>query len=111
MTNQPNTPFETIESAQEYLRLLLEELNRVLADVEANRKFTSASASVTGRYLDALCLVHYKLQKLQQHIQVSGRILNDLRLLRRLFDRNYTEVRQVNRDVGAKEQEHEHLGV
>lgn len=85
MGYQQETPFESIESAQEYLRLLGEEVARVLDGVEVDRE--AASATTAGRRLDALRLVCYKLQRLEQHIQASGRILNDLRLLRRLFAR------------------------
>jgi hypothetical protein len=86
MAYQPKNPFDSIESAQDYLRLLAEELARVLGEVEAEQEFVSGDGS--SRHLDALRLVCYKLQRLQQHVGTSRRILNDLRLLRRLFDSN-----------------------
>lgn len=84
MEQELQTPFESIEGAQEYIRLLGEEVIRVLEDVEADR--AAVTAGEGGRRLEALHLVCYKLQMLQQHIKSSSRILNDLCLLRRLFD-------------------------
>jgi hypothetical protein len=81
--HQPETPFESIESAQEYLRLLAEEIVVVMHGVEADTE--SASVLDPARQIDALHLLLYKLQKLQQHVHASRRILNDLRTLRRLL--------------------------
>ena len=80
MTSQ--TAFDTIESAQEFLGLLRE------AVVEARQTAETDSVeadSNDGRRLDAIRLVLYKLEKLEQHLKVSGRLLNDLRSLRRLL--------------------------
>jgi hypothetical protein len=109
MGYQRENPFESIENAQEYLRLLAEELARVLNDVEADRE--SASVSPAGRQLDALRLVFYKLQRLQQHIQASGRILNDLRRLRRLFACDAAGATASIQRVRRSDKEREPLGV
>jgi hypothetical protein len=109
MGYQRENPFESIESAQEYLRLLAEELARVLNDVEADRK--SASAFPAGRRVDALHLVFYKLQKLQQHIQASGRILNDLRMLRRLFACDVAGATTSIQRVRRSDEQREPLGL
>jgi len=109
MGYQRKNPFESIESAQDYLRLLAEELARVLNDVEADQK--SASASPAGRQLDALRLVFYKLQRLQQHIQASGRILNDLRRLRRVFACEGVGATASIQRVRRSDEEREPLGV
>ncbi|HZQ95676.1 MAG TPA: hypothetical protein VFA67_11745 [Candidatus Sulfotelmatobacter sp.] len=78
-----NTPFDTIESAQEFLALLREAVdeakNNAAADIAAEADLS------TPRRLDALRLVTYKLDKLDQHVKVSCRLLNDLRTLRRLL--------------------------
>jgi signal transduction histidine kinase len=86
MSHQLQTPFESIENAQEYLRLLSEEVALVLREIEDDR--TEAASSAQSRRLDALHLVCYKLQRLSHHVDSSRRILNDLRLLRRLFERD-----------------------
>jgi hypothetical protein len=80
---QSVTPFESIDNAQDYLRLLAEELARVIDEVEADS--ASVSGAAFSRRLDAVRLVSYKLRRLQQHIQASGRLLNDLRMLRRIL--------------------------
>ena len=86
MSQQLQTPFESIEGAQEYLRLLAEEVACVLQEIESDR---SESARLgRSRRLDALHLACYKLQRLGHHVDAGKRILNDLRMLRRLFERD-----------------------
>lgn len=77
------TPFDNIESAQEYLALLSQALEEAIANAEAD--IPGETNSLTTRRRDALRLVLYKLEKLEQHINVSRRLLNDLRTLRRLL--------------------------
>lgn len=109
MACQSKRPFESIESAQDYLRLLSEELTRVLEELEAERDF--ASASVSTRYLDAVRLACYKLEKLRQHVQASRRILNDLCLIRGLFDKRGDRVHQSPENAQALAGERELLGL
>ena len=97
MACQSNTPFDSLESAQDYLRLLAEELTWVLKEVEVEREL--AFASVPSRYLDALQLVFYKLQRLEQHVRASRRLLNDLLLLRKLFDGKGGRTPQAHQDT------------
>ena len=73
------TAFDTIESAQEFLALLREAVEESRLTAESDTK------QADGRNLDALRIVLYKLEKLEQHLKVSGRLLNDLRTLRRLL--------------------------
>jgi hypothetical protein len=77
------TPFDNIESAQEYLVLLSQALEEATANAEAD--ILGEETSKTARRRDALRLVLYKLEKLEQHIKTSRRLLNDLRTLRRLL--------------------------
>jgi len=78
--DQPESPFENIESAQQFVELLCETID------EARREIEEASASPqTDRRQQALQLVSYNLAKLALHMGTSRRILNDLRTLRRLF--------------------------
>ena len=80
MTSQ--TAFDTIESAQEFLGLLREAVEEAKQTAEAD---IFVEDSKTARQMDALRIVLYKLEKLEQHLKVSGRLLNDLRTLRRLL--------------------------
>ena len=73
--------FESIEEAQEYIRLLRE----VVSDTQEIVRADLAEAPLDGvaRSRDALRLVDYKLEQLREHLSTSGRLLNDLRTLRR----------------------------
>jgi hypothetical protein len=77
------TPFDSIESAHQYVTLLREEVQRVAAGISDD--ITAAEQSNVPRRVDALRLVDYKLAQLTTHLSASGRILNDLRALRRLL--------------------------
>ena len=76
-----STPFDSIESAHEYIGLLceaLDEAHRTIGQEIAHPcEFTGA------RHLDALRLADYKLKSLRQHFVTSRRLLTDLRTLRR----------------------------
>lgn len=78
-----DTPFDSIEGAQEYLRLLAAELEVVRADIQAD--IEEADRVRAARRIDALQIVDYKLKQLSQQVGASRRILNDLRMLRRLL--------------------------
>ena len=77
------TPFDSVENAQQYVRLLLD------AIIEAKQEIDADLAAVNGaqleRRLQAMRLVQFKLSKLESHLQNSSRLLNDLRTLRRLL--------------------------
>jgi hypothetical protein len=83
MPEQNETPFDSVEGAHEYLSLLAEAVldakNEIEADIQAtdDPKFP--------RRLEAMRLVLFKLDKLEQHVRTSRRLLNDLRSLRRLL--------------------------
>jgi hypothetical protein len=79
-------PFGSIESAQEYLRLLAEALQ------EAQQTFPEdvvdsepVDEQSRARRLQAMQLVSYKLNQLADHVNGSRCVLNDLRTLRRLL--------------------------
>jgi hypothetical protein len=76
-------PFESIESAQEFMELLLATIDETVADVERDRE--TAVAESDERRVQALEMALYKLRLLDGHTQKSRRILNDLRTLRRLL--------------------------
>lgn len=76
-------PFDTVEGAYEYVRLLTE----AIAEAEDSVRDDLAAARAHGatRRVDALQLVAYKLEKLRVQLVGSRRLLNDLRTLRRLL--------------------------
>ena len=81
MAKTPATPFDSIESAHEYVGLLCEAVDEAERAIE--REITHPCAFTGARHLDALRIVDYKLRTLRQHFIVSRRLLTDLRTLRR----------------------------
>ena len=99
MSSQPQTPFDSIESAHEYIRLLEEAISDAVQDVSAD--IAKISNGKSDRRVEALRLVHYKLQKLEQSLHNSSRQLNDLRSLRRLlFEERIELVASVTQGSG-----------
>jgi hypothetical protein len=84
------TPFDSVESAQHFVALL----NEAIADARHEIKEDTEAAARAGaaRQVEALQLVEHKLAQLATHMQASSRILNDLRMLRRLLLREETDV-------------------
>ena len=76
-------PFETIESAQNFVTLLAEAVSQAKLELELDVRRESSLAE--SRRLDALRIALYSVDKLESHMNRSGRILNDLRTLRRLL--------------------------
>jgi hypothetical protein len=91
------THFDTIESAQEFLVLLREAVNDAKSSADAD--IVAEAESEATRRLSALRLVSYKLEKLEQHLKASGRLLNDLRTLRRLLLEERSEAAAVRQAV------------
>ncbi len=83
MNYDAGSPFESIESAREFVSLLTEAVAQAKKDVEADVQRESNSNS--PRRLDALRTALYSMEKLEVHMNQSRRILNDLRSLRRLL--------------------------
>lgn len=83
MNDQNGSPFDTIESAQEYIDLLLEAIEETRRDVSSEIRLSTGADQ--QRRIEALQLVALNLNKLSCHITKSRRILNDLRTLRRLL--------------------------
>ncbi len=74
-------PFDSIETAQEYLRLLLDEIERTRSSVESDILATHGP----GQSERIIQLVTYCLLKLSNHVRASLKILNDLGRLRTLL--------------------------
>jgi formiminotetrahydrofolate cyclodeaminase len=83
MTPPRATPFDSIENAKDYIRLLEETVAEARAEVAAD--LALATGLAVDRRIEAMRLVHYKLERLEQHLHSSSRTLNDLRNLRRLL--------------------------
>jgi hypothetical protein len=83
MSDQNGSPFDSIESAHEFVALLAETVRQAKQDVEADVQREASAGS--PRHLDALRTALYSMEKLEQHMNKSRRILNDLRSLRRLL--------------------------
>jgi hypothetical protein len=99
MPYEPDTPFDSVEAAHEYVSLLVESVQEARADIvveleEARRE--PRREPDAARRADALQLVAYKLDRLSEHARASRRLLNDLRTLRRLLlDERHQEIAPV----------------
>jgi hypothetical protein len=76
-------PFDTIESAQEFMALLHQSLQEALDDVED--KLSDGVAANMPRRARALELAAFKLNQLRSHIISTERLLKDLHTLRDLL--------------------------
>ena len=83
MSYKPETPFDNIESAEQFVELLIEAIEESRRDVDADIALSEGNRS--GRSKKALQLVSANLAKLSQCMTTSRRILNHLRTLRRLL--------------------------
>ncbi|MFZ0796629.1 MAG: hypothetical protein WCA13_00470 [Terriglobales bacterium] len=88
LNRPPQSPFDSVENAHQYVRLLVEAIAEAKSEIAADLDATelgAAAPALPERRLEALRLVQFKLDKLEQHLQSSSRLLNDLRTLRRLL--------------------------
>ena len=83
MGNPLQTAFDSVENAQQYVRLLVEAIAEAKSEIAAD--LSAAAQAKSERRVQALQIVQFKLDKLEQHLQSSSRLLNDLRTLRRLL--------------------------
>jgi hypothetical protein len=83
MSHELDGPFQSIEGAQEYMRLLYAAVLETRHDVEANVHVQIGLKP--QRRSEALRLVLYKLESLEKNLKTANRTLNDLRTLRRLL--------------------------
>ncbi|PYP87860.1 MAG: hypothetical protein DMG65_16275 [Candidatus Angelobacter sp. Gp1-AA117] len=83
MDKRAETPFDNIENAQKYIKLLIEAVTESSQEIDG--EISAATESKLERRLQALRMVSYKLEKLEQNLHACSRMLNDLRTLRRLL--------------------------
>ncbi len=81
MPTQTTMPFETLESAQEFVHLLRHETETAQREIQA----LIEEADQSPRRIEALRLVLYKLSQLRKQMEASARVLKDLRSLRALL--------------------------
>ena len=102
MSYRPETPFDNIESAEQFVKLLIEAVEESRRGVDADIALSEGNRS--GRSKKALQLVSANLAKLSQHMTTSRRILKHLRTLRRLLLQerrldNTPQTRNSNREL------------
>ena len=83
MNAELNKPFESIESAHEFVALLEESIREAADDVRGHLR--EAEAAKDERQVRALNLALFKLTQLASQMHKSRRALNDLRSIRRLL--------------------------
>jgi hypothetical protein len=90
--DQVDQPFDSIESAHDFMNVLAEALLDAMKDLNRDRQL--AVQDGLDRRSQAIELAQYKLKLLNCHVHKSRRILNDLRLIRRLmYDERLTPER------------------
>ena len=98
MSNEPETPFDSIEGSYQYVDMLSEAIAEARRDVEA--EVALAETENADRRKQGLLLVSYNLAKLEGHMTTSRRILNDLRTLRRVLLAERKPVKAAVRTIG-----------
>lgn len=93
------TPFDSVENAHDYVRLLGEAIAEAKSEIEAD--LAAATKASSERRVQALRIVQFKLEKLEQHLKTSSRLLNDLRSLRRLLLEERLEPSSSGEDPAA----------
>ncbi len=83
MSQRRETPIDNIESAEQFVELLIEAIEESRRDVDAD--IILAEGNRSDRSKKALHLVSANLAKLSQSMTASRRILYHLRTLRRLL--------------------------
>jgi hypothetical protein len=84
MTDARVSPFDTLESAYDFIGLLSEAVGEEAAAILDEIALAETTPGAERR-LDALRLVNHKLTGLRQHVAASHLLLNDLRMLKRLL--------------------------
>ena len=79
--------FESIESAHEYVGLLLEAIKETASEIE---DFSQTSRTMSPHRCEAFRVIAYKLEQLRVHIDASHRRLNDLRILYQVLEKGRT---------------------
>ena len=97
----PETPFDSIESAHQYIDLLLEAIEDAQREIDTD--ISVALRNRAERRQEALRLVAHNLSQLALYTKKSRRLLNDLRTLRRLLldERQLRETEKATRTANS----------
>jgi hypothetical protein len=93
MSAAVQNPFESIESAHDFVTLLEATIGDAKRDLAAD--IDRETTQNESRRLEALRLALYNLEKLEIHMHRSRRVLNDLRTLRRLLFEERTSAETI----------------
>ena len=93
MSETSETPFHDIESALEYINLLIDAAQEAKGQVECDLLLSSEPELERRR--QGLQLVIHKLTQLTSYLTASRRILGDLRMLRRVLTSDIKTVEVV----------------
>ena len=99
MSRPPQSPFDSVENAHDYVRLLVEAIVEAKSEIAADLE--TAAPAQPERRVEALRLVQFKLDKLEKHLESSSRLLNDLRTLRRLLFDERPDSTKAGKDSAA----------
>ncbi len=99
MSDPLQTPFDSVENAHQYVRLLVEAITEAKSEIAAD--LSAAVPAKPERRVEALRVVQFKLDKLEQHLKTSSRLLNDLRTLQRLLFDERPEAKSAGRNSAA----------
>jgi hypothetical protein len=99
VSDNVQTPFDSVENAHQYGRLLGEAISEAKSEITTD--LDVAARSKLERRVQALQIVQFKLEKLEKHLQTSSRLLNDLRTLRRLLLEERAEPAPVGKNSAA----------
>ncbi len=91
--NEIEQPFDSIESAQEFMNVLAATIVDEMTEVK--RDYELALREGEDRRARAIELAMFKLKTLCCYVQKSRRTLNDLRILRRLILNERLTVEQL----------------
>jgi hypothetical protein len=108
LNRESERPFESIEGAQQYVRLLYAAVLEARQDVEAD--VCVQTGSKPQRRLEALRLVSYRLENLEKHLKTVLRTLNDLRTLRRLLLQDRVGLAEIPAAAASEREIHEFDG-
>lgn len=86
-------PFESIESAQDYMNILADTILEVTSELQRDRDYALRDGE--QRRAQAVDLAIFKLKMLNCYVFKSRRALNDLRILRRLILNERASVESV----------------
>jgi hypothetical protein len=84
LPEEPQSPFESIEDTQEFLELLQEVIRETAAGVL--ERVEDPQSAANRQRLEALQTMHYKLTRIESHVDACIRLIADLRTLRKMLD-------------------------